>query len=163
MKGGERFPAKDNRAKSASPRKEGIMFSILRSITVITSNTAPLHAMWKAANPGTANAFVTRQEMPEMHRREWHDGSMLFKSEAIRADADMLQAAWDVLDVFKSEKIADVERIIVKDEYIALTKRGNLDHKSLFQDSITVNAQGNAVSKRTRYTERTNECATVSV
>lgn len=119
--------------------------------------------MWKDANPGTANAFVERQEMPEMHKREWRDGARLFKSEAIRTDSEMIQAAWDVLDVFKSEKIADVRFVIVNDEYIALTKRGELDHKSLFRDSIMIDAQGNAGSKRTRYTERTNECAAVSV
>lgn len=139
------------------------MFSILRSVTVITNNNKQLHAMWKDANPGTAIAFVTRQEMPEMHKREWRDGARLFDSDAIRTDSEMLQAAWDVLDTFKSEKIADVEFVIIKDEYIALTKRGKLDHKSLFRDSIMVDACGNADSKRTRYTERTNECETVSI
>lgn len=138
------------------------MFSILRSITVVTTDNKQLHAMWKDAKPGTANAFVTRQEMPEMHKREWRDGAKLFKSEAIRANSEMIQAAWDVLDVFKSENIADVEFIVVKDEYIALTKRGGLDHKSLFQDSIMIDAQGNAGSKRTRYTERTNKLEAVN-
>lgn len=138
------------------------MFSILRSITVVTTDNKQLHAMRKNANPGTANAFVTCQEMPEMYKREWRDGARLFKSEAIRTDSEMLQAAWDVLDVFKSEKIADVEFVIVKDEYIALTKRGELDHKSIFQDSIMVGAQGNADSKRTRYIERTNKLEAVS-
>lgn len=139
------------------------MFSILRSITVVTTDHKQLHTMWKDANPGTANAFVTRQEMPEMHKREWHDGARVFESEAIRTSSDMRQAAWDVLDVFRSEKIADVEFVVVKDEYIALTKRGKLDHNSLFQDSIMVNAQGNIDGKRTRWTERTNELETVSV
>lgn len=138
------------------------MFSILRSITVITTDNKQLHAMWKDANPGTANAYVTRQEMPEMHKNEWRDGAKVFESEAIRTDSEMLQVAWDVLDVFMSEKIADVEFVLVKDEYIALTKRGKLDHKSLFQDSIAVDARGNADGKRMRYTERTNEYATVS-
>lgn len=139
------------------------MFSILRSITVITTDNKQLHAMWKDANPGTANAYVTRQEMPEMHRNEWRDGAKVFDSEAIRTDSEMLQAAWDVLDAFRSEKIADVNFVLVKDEYIALTKRGKLDHKSLFQDSIMVDARGNADGRRTRYTERTNEYAAVSV
>ena len=139
------------------------MFSILRSIIAVTTDNKQLHAMRKAANPGTANAFVTRQEMPEMHKREWRDGARLFEADAIRTDSEMLQAAWDVLDVFKSEKIADVEFVIVTDEYLAFTKRGNLDHKSLFRDSIMVDAQGNADSKRTRYTERTNKREAVSV
>ena len=139
------------------------MFSILRSITVVTIDNKQLHAMWKDANPGMANAFATRQEMPEMRKREWRDGARLFESEAIRTDSEMLQAAWDVLNVFKSEEIADVKFVIVKDEYVALTKRGKLDHKSLFQDSIRVDARGNADGKRTRYTERTNECTAVSV
>ncbi len=138
------------------------MFSILRSITVLTTDNKRLHAMWKDANPGTANAFVTCQEKPEMYKNEWHDGARVFDSEAIRTDSDMLQAAWDVLNVFASEKIADVDFVIIKDEYIALTKRGKLDHKSLFQDSIMVDARGNVDGKRTRYTEHTNEYAAVS-
>lgn len=139
------------------------MFSILRSITVATVDHKVLHAMWKDAAPGTANAFVTRQEMPEMHKREWHDGACVFESEAIRTDSDMQQAARDILDVFRSEKIADVEFVVVRDEYIALTKRGKLDHNSLFRDSIIVDMQGAVDSKRTRWTERTNELEVVSV
>lgn len=133
------------------------MFSILRSISVITSDNKRLHAMWKDANPGIANAYVTRSEMPEMHKREWRDGARVFECDTVCSTENMLDAAWAVLDVFKKDGIADVAFVYVADEYITLTKRGKLDHKSLFCDSIAVDAHGNVDGKRTRYIERTNE------
>lgn len=139
------------------------MFSILRSISVITTDNKRLHAMWKDADPGIANAYVTRAEMPDMHKREWHDGERVFECDAVCSTENMLDAARTVLDVFKKDGIADVAFVYVADEYIALTKRGKLDHKSLFCDSIMVDAQGNADSERTRYTERTNERIIVTV
>lgn len=133
------------------------MFSILRSISVFTTDHKHLHAMWKDANPGIANAYVTQSEMPEMHTRGWRDGARVFERDTVCPTENMLDVAWAVLDAFEKDGIADVAFVYVKDEYIALTKRGELDHKSLFCDSIMVDAHGNVDGKRTRYIERTNE------
>lgn len=138
------------------------MFSILRSISVFTSDNKTLHAMWKDANPGIANAFVTRDEMAEMNKAGWREGARVFKAENLCTDADMTQAAWDVLDTFNTERIANVQNVFVEDEYIALKKNGRLDHASLFKDYMLFDGRGNADGKRTRFVERTRERFAVS-
>lgn len=133
------------------------MYSILRTVKIFTDNGKTLHSMWRYENPGRSIAYVEACQKRELERLGWRTGESVEECESIRSDDDMLDTAEFILanfhGMFPGETFS-AEKVVVTDEYIRLTKRGKLDHKSLFQDSISIDNLGR-IQPRERWTEAT--------
>ena len=133
------------------------MFSILRTVKIFTDNGKTLHSMWRYENPGRSTAFVEACKMRELELCGWRIGESVAECESIRSNDDMLDIAEFILANFRGmfpKETFSVVKVVVTDEYIRLTKRGKLDHKSLFQDSISIDNRGR-IQPRERWTEAT--------
>lgn len=125
-------------------------YSLLRLVSVTTSDSRTLHAMWKPASLGTSGAFAERAEMPEFYRQNWREGAWVRKVEAALPASSAQQTAWDTLEVLEKEQIASVTRMWVVDEYIPLTKRGKLDSERAFRIYRHFDAQGQLLEESER-------------
>lgn len=125
-------------------------YSLLRLVSVTTSDSRTLHAMWKPADLGTSGAFAERAEMPEFYRRDWREGAWVRKVDALLPASSAQQTAWDTLEVLEKEQIASVARMCVVDEYIPLTKRGKLDNEHAFRIYRQFDARGQLLEESER-------------
>ena len=139
------------------------MFSILRSIKIASSDNRIFVVLHKKADLGTAQTFCQPSEVADLQRSGWREGALVMISEKEISDESMQQAAWDIIDVFKSEGIAEISGIRIRDEYIPLKKSGKLDHDKLFIDMTAYDARGAQHGDRTRWIERTQSFETVQI